>query len=161
MHHSKQCIYMHHSCWLAMFKYHETCSKLVYLQLNLYHLHNTTKSHYSDVTWAFMCIITTNWWFVQQAVQVNNKGNIEAPHNFPFMRRIHIWPGDSPHKGPIMWKHFHVMTSSCIRYMCKMWRMLYIFCQVGFHNTLIYIGAYVNEMFPVYVNNHKLLWSCK
>ena len=30
-----------------------------------------------------------------------------------FMRGIHRWPVDSPHKGPVKWKCFHLTTSSC------------------------------------------------
>ena len=31
-----------------------------------------------------------------------------------FMRGIHRWPVNSPHKGQWRWKLFHLMTSSCI-----------------------------------------------
>ena len=34
------------------------------------------------------------------------KENIQIPHYWPFVRGIHQWPVDSPHKGPAMWKTF-------------------------------------------------------
>ena len=38
-----------------------------------------------------------------------------------FVRGIHRWPLNSPHKGSVIWKCFHLMTSSCIRgsYLCS------------------------------------------
>ena len=38
--------------------------------------------------------------FVQQFDQSNYKGHIKAPHHWPFVRVIHRWTMDSPHKGP-------------------------------------------------------------
>ena len=32
--------------------------------------------------------------------------NIKAPNQWPFVRGIHPSRVDSPHKGPVMWKHF-------------------------------------------------------
>ena len=34
----------------------------------------------------------------------NKKRNIKARHDWPFVRGIHRWPVDSPHKGPVMRK---------------------------------------------------------
>ena len=39
--------------------------------------------------------------------QANNK---EALHYWPFVRGIHQSTSDSPHKGPVIWKHIHVTT---------------------------------------------------
>ena len=36
----------------------------------------------------------------------------EAPRYWPFLRGIHRWPVDSPHKGQVTRKVLHVMTSS-------------------------------------------------
>ena len=36
----------------------------------------------------------------------NIKENIKARHYWPFVRGIHQWPVDSPHKGPVMLKAF-------------------------------------------------------
>ena len=35
-----------------------------------------------------------------------------------FVRGIHRWPVNSPHKGPVKRKSFHLMTSSCVRQSC-------------------------------------------
>ena len=43
--------------------------------------------------------------FVQQLVQVNKEA-LKAPHYWPFVRGVHRWPVDSPHKGPVMWEAF-------------------------------------------------------
>ena len=47
--------------------------------------------------------------FVQQFVQADNKaykGNMKAPQYLPFVKGIHEWPVDSPHKGTEMLKVF-------------------------------------------------------
>ena len=44
------------------------------------------------------------WLFVQLFVQANIKESIKAPQHWPFVKGIHRWPVDSPHKGPVMWK---------------------------------------------------------
>ena len=40
--------------------------------------------------------------FVQRFTTITITGNIKAPHHWPFVRRIHWWPMDSPHKGPVI-----------------------------------------------------------
>ena len=35
-----------------------------------------------------------------------------------FVRGIHRWAVNSPHKGPVTWNMFHLMTSSCVEYTC-------------------------------------------
>ena len=37
---------------------------------------------------------------------------IKGMHGWPFVRGIHLSPGDSPHKGQVMRKAFPCMTSS-------------------------------------------------
>ena len=50
-----------------------------------------------------------------------------------FVRGIHWWPVHSPHKGPIMWKMFYLMTSSYvflplthwhIKHFCASWSII-------------------------------------
>ena len=41
---------------------------------------------------------------IQMLVQANNKGNIKTLLYWPFVRGIHRWLVDSPHKGPVMQK---------------------------------------------------------
>ena len=46
--------------------------------------------------------------------------NIKPPRYWPFVRGIHRWPVDSPHKGPVTWKLFPlddvIMTIRCMGY---------------------------------------------
>ena len=43
---------------------------------------------------------------VEQHTQANNKGYIKAPPYWSFVRGIHRWPVDSPHKGTVMQQSF-------------------------------------------------------
>ena len=63
--------------------------------------------HISDVTWA-PCLLKlpTTRLILQQFVQADNKGNINVLHYWPFVRVMHLWPVDSPHKLPTMRKAF-------------------------------------------------------
>ena len=38
----------------------------------------------------------------------------QSSASLAFMRGIHRWPVNSPHKGPVTRKCFHLMTSSCL-----------------------------------------------
>ena len=44
--------------------------------------------------------------FVQQLAQANEAENIKSLQHWCFVRGIHQWVVDSPHKGPVMWKAF-------------------------------------------------------
>ena len=39
----------------------------------------------------------------------------QSSASLAFVRGIHRWPVNSPHKGPVTRKMFHLMTSSCIQ----------------------------------------------
>ena len=56
----------------------------------------------------------SNHWqlFVQQFVQAYINENMKAPRHWSFVRGVHRWPVDSPHKGPVTRKMFLVMVSS-------------------------------------------------
>ena len=41
-----------------------------------------------------------------------------------FVRGIHRWPVNSPHKGPVMLKYFHLMTSSCVTSAWSEWSFM-------------------------------------
>ena len=51
------------------------------------------------------------WLFVQQFIQANNELYIKAPHHWPFLMGILLWPVDFPHKVPVMRWTFHAITS--------------------------------------------------
>ena len=42
--------------------------------------------------------------FAQPCVQAHIKENIKSPRHWLFVKRIHRWPVDSPHKGPVLRK---------------------------------------------------------
>ena len=56
--------------------------------------------HYHDVTWASWHLQSL---FDQQLVQANNK-KYQSSELLYICWGIHQWPGDSPHKGPVMEK---------------------------------------------------------
>ena len=69
--------------------------------------------------WISLTNITlTSWWawwhlktpasplFTQPFIQSQIKENIKSTRHWAFVRGIHRWPGNSPHKWPVMWKMF-------------------------------------------------------
>ena len=71
---------------------------------------NRGNRHYSDIpsaSWHLESLVT--WLFVWQLVQENDKGNTKALHYWHFVRGIHQWLVDSPHKSPVIRKRFHVI----------------------------------------------------
>ena len=44
--------------------------------------------------------------FSQPFIQAQIKENTKVPRNWPFVRGIHRWPVNSPHKGPVTRKLF-------------------------------------------------------
>ena len=48
--------------------------------------------------------------FVRAQIKEKNQSST----SLAFVRGIHRWPMDSPHKGPVTLKCFHLMTSSCV-----------------------------------------------
>ena len=50
--------------------------------------------------------------FTQPFVQTQIKENIKSSAALAFVRGIHRWPVNSPHKRPVTRKCFHLMTSS-------------------------------------------------
>ena len=71
-----------------------------------------------------------------------------------FVRGIHRWPVNSPHKGPVTRKIFHLMTSSCIIiYLFA----LYVFCT---HSHILALLAKVHFPIPSY-HSSPLLAHCE
>ena len=66
--------------------------------------------HYSNEKWSPIHLNSAALQlFVQKFKQADTKGNIKAPHHWPFVMGKHRWLVDAPHKGPVMWKvlHYH------------------------------------------------------
>ena len=79
--------------------------KLMWRWHTLWESRNAMCPHYSDIRWELLHLQPlATWLLAQQLVQANNKEVMLAPHYWPFVRGIHWWPVDSPHKGPVMWK---------------------------------------------------------
>ena len=74
-----------------------------------YHIgprYDSTRLYYINVTWASWCLKSlATGLFVQQSVWASIKENIKT-WLLAFVRGIHRWLVDSPHKGPVMWKLF-------------------------------------------------------
>ena len=54
--------------------------------------------HYSDIAWVVVSLITGNLTLCPTVLQANIKENIKVPYYWPFVRGIHHWLVDSPHK---------------------------------------------------------------
>ena len=64
-------------------------------------------THCSDATRALWRLRSpTIQLFVQPCVHTYIKENIKAMRYWPFVRGIHRWAVDSPHKGPVTWTMF-------------------------------------------------------
>ena len=72
------------------------------------------KAHISDVIMGAMA--STSRLFTQPFIEGADQNYIKAPRYWPFLRGIHWWPVNSPHKGPVTRKCFHLVTSSCVHY---------------------------------------------
>ena len=70
-------------------------------------------SYYSDIImgkmasnqWLLNCLLNH---FCSGAVQ----RKLQSSASLAFVKAIHQWSMDSPHKGPATWKYFHLRTSS-------------------------------------------------
>ena len=73
--------------------------------------------HYTDVIMKALASQITSLMIVYSTVY---SGADQRKHqrctSLAFVRGIHQWPVNSLHKGPVMWKMFHLMTSSCGKY---------------------------------------------
>ena len=68
--------------------------------------------HYSDVIMSAMASQITN--LLNRSFMHWSKHQNSA--SLAFVRGIHRWPVDSPHRGPVTRRCFHLMTSSCPEY---------------------------------------------
>ena len=73
-----------------------------------------TPYHYGDVIMTAMPSQITGVWIVYPAVcSGRDQRKHQSSISLAFVRGIHRWMVDSPHKRPVMWKMFHLMMSSC------------------------------------------------
>ena len=77
--------------------------------------HHCNSIHYSDVIMSVMASqITATRIDFSTIFSGVDQGKHQSSTSLAFVRGIHQWPVDSPYKGPVKWKIFHLMTSSCI-----------------------------------------------
>ena len=70
--------------------------------------------HYSDVIMSEMVSQITSLAIVCQPVYSGaDQSKHQSSVSRAFVRGIHRWPVNSPHKGPVTRKMFYLMTSSC------------------------------------------------
>ena len=75
---------------------------------------NTRSCHYKDVIKCAMASQITDVPIVCSTVSSGaNQRNCQSSASLVFVRGIHRWLVNSPHKGPVKKKCFHLMTSSC------------------------------------------------
>ena len=76
---------------------------------------NCIMSHYNDVIMGAMASqITSLTFFYSTVYSGADQRKHQSSASLAFVRGIHRWPMNSPHKGPLSGKSFHLMTSSCI-----------------------------------------------
>ena len=70
--------------------------------------------HYSDVIMGMMAYQITSLASVYSIVYSDaDQRKHQSSASLAFVRDIHQWPGNAPHKGPVTRKCFNLMTSSC------------------------------------------------
>ena len=76
-------------------------------------MHNTIGCHYSDVIMGALASQITSITIVYSTVYLGaHQRKYESSASLAFVRGIHRSPVNSPHKGPVTRKCFHLMTSS-------------------------------------------------
>ena len=68
--------------------------------------HTQNDPCYSNVKWPQRHLNWTAYKLLVQQFAQAIKGNIKAPDHWPFVKGIHQWLVESPHKGPLMRKVF-------------------------------------------------------
>ena len=69
--------------------------------------------HYNDVIMSAVVPQITSLTIVYStAYSAADQRKHQSSESLAFVRGIHRWPVNSPHKGPIIWKCSHLMTSS-------------------------------------------------
>ena len=73
--------------------------------------HHSILGHYDDVSWT-PCSLKSP--VIRLCVTAYASKKHQSPHYWPFVRGTDRWPANSPHKGLVTRKSFHLMTSSWI-----------------------------------------------
>ena len=93
---------------------------LTFVMLNLCHMHFVTfrsiemALHYDDVLMIAMASQITSHTIVNSTVYSGIDERKQSSASLVFVRGIHRWPLNSPHKGPVTLKMFYLITSSWV-----------------------------------------------
>ena len=102
-------------------------------------------NHYSDVRIGAMASQITSPTIVYSTVYLGaDQRKYQRSASLAFVRGIHRWPGNSPHKGPVTRKMFDLMTSSCIPYVSVLkWisRMVVFFSEKATTSLILAVKA--------------------
>ena len=72
--------------------------------------------HYSDVIMSTMASQITDVWIIYSTVcSFADQRKHQSSASLAFVRGIHRWPVNPPHKEPVTGKIIHMVTSSCLR----------------------------------------------
>ena len=120
------------------------------------------KSHYSDVIMSAMASPITSLAIVYSTVYSGaDQRKHQRSASLAFLRGIHRWPVNSPHKGPVTRKCFHLMTSSCCQqtrssYSVTIFYLFYgssiirdPYCQYGLTEIIIWIWNHVHSLYVI------------
>ena len=128
------------------------------------------KVHYSDVIMNTMASQITSLTIVHSTVYSGADQRKYQSSALPaFVRGIHRWPVNSPHKRPVTRKCFHLITSSCYTHKMRPTVRYGVFCDVidkwkpiAKFGEFIYACAWVPKL-PNKIDNYNfdiyaLLW---
>ena len=76
------------------------------------HFSSGLSYNYSDVIMSTLASPITSFTIVYSTVYSGKGERDQSSASLAFVREIHWWPVNSPHKGPVTRKCFHLMTSS-------------------------------------------------
>ena len=108
--------------------------------------------HYSDVIMSEMGSKTTGVSIVYSTVcSYVDQRKHQSSASLAFVRGIHLWPVNSPHKGPVTRKSFHVMTSSCYSEIAReLWPLKSLDC--------LFKSLFIAGGFPSQRDSNSDLW---
>ena len=99
--------------------------------------------HYSDVIIGAMASQITSITIVYStAYSYADPINHQSSASLAFVRGIHRWPVNSPHKWPVKRKCFHLMMSSWLFRVGCTKAPYFNFCVMDIHNVTMYVNSF-------------------
>ena len=128
--------------------------KMAIFRFHIDEIRHWLQSHYSDVTISAMASQITSLTIVYSTVYSGaDQRKHQSSAQVAYVRGIHRWPVDSPHKGPVTWKMFPFDDVIMHNFGCSQggkWRFLCRKGDDGKHHRIDGISANVNtgRLFP-------------